>query len=66
MSERPLCRQYHPARYAWHCAAGFHAPRDCLACTRYDVDKVSDDIEDQIRVKQWTKAHQLPRGQSHG
>lgn len=65
-ADRPLCRHYHPSRYAWGCATGYHAPRDCRVCTRYDADSVSDSSEDVVRIKQWRKAHQPPRGQSHG
>ena len=57
-TDRPLCRHYHPLRYAWACGAGYRAPRDCRACTRYDMDPVADSPEDAIRVKQWDKAHQ--------
>ena len=66
MTDRPLCRHYHPIRYAWHCGAGLRAPRDCHACTRYDVDSVADlgAPEGETRVRQWTKAHEPLRGRA--
>ena len=67
MTDRPLCRHYHPLRYAWACGAGYRAPRDCRACTRYDVDTIADlgKPEGETRAKQWVKAHQPPRGQAY-
>lgn len=57
MTDRTICRHYHPLRYAWGCATGYHAPRDCGTCTRYDADRPTDSGEDQIRVATWKKAH---------
>ena len=57
MSDRPLCRHYHPLRYAWACGAGYRATRDCSVCTRYDADRPTDSGEDQARLSAWKKAH---------
>ena len=54
-----LCRHYHPMRYAWHCAAGYRAPRDCGGCVRYDADQATNAPDSETRRRQWTKAHHL-------
>jgi hypothetical protein len=57
MTERPLCRHYHPLRYAWGCATGYHAPRDCGSCTKYDPDPPRESDDDTTRTAQWKKSH---------
>ena len=52
----PLCRHYHPLRYAWGCGAGYRAPRDCGSCTKYDQSQPTASAEDQQRAQQWQKA----------
>ena len=61
MTDRSLCRHYHPIRYAWHCAVGLRAPRDCHGCTRYDADPMLGYDEDRVRLNQWIKAHDKQR-----
>ena len=56
-ADRPLCRHYHPIRYAWARGVGYRAPRDCGSCTKYDTDRPTDSAEDQARLSAWKKAH---------
>ena len=55
-ADRPLCRHYHPLRYAWACGAGYRATRDCSVCARYDADQPTSSDEDQVRLSAWKKA----------
>ena len=64
MTDHPLCRHYHPIRYAWACGAGFRAPRDCAGCGRYDADRLAGHDDDQTRLTAWKKAVQDRRPSS--